>query len=206
MKSVWIYAPAPRWEIWFDALAPSLEEAGIEHHKLPSEAGQGGVHGRKQSLTETIRRASGMLCVGETNDPRLSDINRACRAASLPLLLVSPFDASLQIGPGVVFGTSPCLACFENHNKFLPLDKASASTRTETANSSAPLPPPDGQMLREIIDFLGGAPASLLRRGYVFRAGSKEGGIRRFRVLKNPTCMVCSVYAEHPTESTRINT
>jgi len=206
MKSVWIYAPAPRWEIWFDALTPSLEEAGIECHKLPSEAGQGGVYGLKQLLTETSRWASGMLCLVETNDPRLSDLNRACRAASLPLLLVSSFDASLQVGPGVVFGTSPCLACFEKHNKFLPLDKASASTRTETANSFAPLPPPDGQLLGEIIDFIAGAPASLLRRGYVFRADSNEGGTRRFRVLKNPTCMVCSVFAEHPTESTRINT
>jgi bacteriocin biosynthesis cyclodehydratase domain-containing protein len=202
MKSVWVYAPEQYTGRWFDALAPSLAEGGIEHRALPPEAWQGGDQGVGRTLSEAAGRADCLLCVTPATDPLLSDINRACRAVSLPLLLVSPSDATLQVGPGVVFGTSPCLACFENHCKFLPLDDTG---RALTAETHAGTPMLDSPLLKELTDFVAASPASTLRRGYVIRADSAVGTLRRFRVLKNPTCMVCSVFAEHPTESLRID-
>jgi bacteriocin biosynthesis cyclodehydratase domain-containing protein len=207
MKSVWVYAPAPQFLSWFDALAPSLAEAGIEHKLLPTEDLQGGVYGLRRSLTTAASDSEGgVLCVTEASDPLLSDINRACRAASMPLLLVAPSGDSLQVGPGVVFGTSPCLACFENHNKFLRLDNKAASASAAEAGLAASTPRADGFMLREVVGFLSGSPAGMLRRGYVFSGGAEGGEALRYRVLKNPTCMVCSVFAEHPTESMRVET
>jgi hypothetical protein len=202
MKSVWVYAPEQYSGRWFDALAPSLAEGGIERRALPTEAWQGGDRGVERTLMEAAGRADCLLCVTRATDPLLSDINRACRAVSLPLLLVSPSDSTLQVGPGVVFGTSPCLACFENHCKFLPLDDTG---RAPTAGTPADAPTPDSPLLKELIDFVAASPASALRRGYVIRADSVGRALRRFRVLKNPTCMVCSVFAEHPTESLRID-
>lgn len=212
MKSVWVYAPTPSSASWFEALAPSLAEASLEPRRLPAEAVSGGLAALTRALADT-RETGGLLCVGERDDPALSDLNRACRASALPLLLVSPSAHALQVGPGVVFGTSPCLACLENHNKFMPLDESSAAaatteTLTETtaprATRDAPHAPPE--LVAELVAFLDARADGLLRRGYVFRAAAEGGAAQRFRVLKNPTCLVCSVFAEHPTESTRINT
>ncbi|MDT5156887.1 MAG: hypothetical protein QOC61_1540 [Acidobacteriota bacterium] len=200
MKSVWVYAPTQQLESWFDALSPSLREAGIEPELLAVADGPDGASTLQRSLASSPQPTGGVLCVSEMTDPLLSDINRACRAAALPLLLISPSGASLQVGPGVVFGTSPCLACFKNHTKFLPLDDDPGSSDVRTAT-----PRPDGQLVKEVVDFFNTAEANMLRRGYVFRAAPGDGAVLRFRIFKNPTCLVCSVYAQYPTETLRID-
>jgi hypothetical protein len=132
--------------------------------------------------------------------PGLAALNRACSAERVPLVAVLPLKGGVQIGPGVRYGETACVACFKEQVSYLQShDLLGPGQETEDWSACAP-PHFHERLTEEALRFIDRAPASALAGGYVLRF-DRGGRERRYRLLKSPLCTVCSDFARHPTES-----
>ncbi len=197
MRSMLVYAPEPQAQQWLPELATLLRRAEYLVRPLRWSPDQTPESELLALVAHPAEQPAALLCLAALHDLHLAALNRVCHALRLPLLCLDMIDATVQVGPAVMWGQTACLACLSQLAPFfMPADLPKPSqTRFDGPTFEASVQ----RWLGEIADFLNGAPESRLRRGYVLRlsAGTDEW---HYRALKNPACTVCSTYSQYPTE------
>lgn len=228
LASIWLLATTPAAARWLPALASGLSRLDLDAQPLPStdrlaELSSLPLTGPIICLAELETATPGppdqadrTALAGQPNPPgpparpTLTDLadlialNRRCRQTGQPLLLLAPAGQTLQLGPGVVHESTPCLACFQFHRQFflLPSGRGGGCSAVATGPSGWLRPAPVAlltALCREIAAFAAGDDCPARRGELIWLAPTGETR-QTSRLFRNPTCPVCSIAAHYPTE------
>jgi hypothetical protein len=194
-SSIWAYLSPTLADTWIKPLVALLDDAGIDLRLIPSST----LAPTASSLTLLLREAvppSAVLCLTERHDAALAAINRVCCAAHVPLLLADPRNGAQAIGPGVIFGVTPCLECLASHEQFFALVPTGAGIADSAFVE---------RLAQELLAFTRHPNSSLLRQGYMLWPSPTVGTLSPCRILKDPACAVCSIAGRYPTEIVHTN-
>lgn len=200
MKSLLIYTS----EALAGQFAASAPRA-FERHRLaaqvvavsPGRAHEAELRG---ALAGGPSRVAAVLTLLPLAAPALAALNRASAAERIPLIAILPLKGGVQVGPGVRYGETACVACFKEQVSYLQAhDPLGPGQETEDWFACA-APRFLDRLTEEVLRFIDRDPAGALAGGYVLRF-DRDGRERRYRLLKSPLCTVCSDFARHPTES-----
>lgn len=148
--------------------------------------------------TSSAPALSLVVCLGGAEaGTRWLALNQWCGAANWPLVWLGQVGSAWQVGPGVKFGRTPCLACYNHQSLFF---LAAAPAPVTPISLSAALAE---RSARSLAEFLSPAGRDWLSQGYALRYGAPPVTDRQlFRILKNHRCEVCSTWSRHAQEAT----
>lgn len=191
----WVYPGIAADATQAPALAAGLDAAGVAVEVLPV-GHESAVWALRQTLDGGLAAHDRLLAFLDLDGPEGRVFNEFCVSRQLPLLIINNAAGLSQIGPAVLPGRTPCVACYETHSRHFPV-------WARAGHPAAPQtwwPAWSARVAAEARSFLDGNVGSALRGGHVLRPDPRRGEARSYRIFKNPTCTVCSVFAVYPTE------
>lgn len=195
MTSIWIYATEPYTSTWFPIVSRTLRTAGLPCQPLPATL----TPGWSQVSTSVVnhREPTTIVCLTNSHDPYLEEINRTCCATQQRLIVAGEEHGRLYLGPGVVPGTTACWACFQTYRHFFPFGRVSTQPLASLVSCSHTFVQ---YMAHTLIPWLRGHSRSPLHSGAVLYWDPATGATSWVRPFKDPLCGVCSMSAQYPTE------
>jgi hypothetical protein len=191
----WIYSGVDTDAAQVTALASDLDAAGVPVEVLPT-GHESAVWALRETLDGRPAAHARLLAFLDLDGPEARVFNEFCVSRQLPLLIINTAEGLSQIGPAVLPGRTPCVACFESHARHFP----AWAQRGDPAAPRTWWPAWSARVAAEARSFLVGNVGSALSGGHVLRPDPCRSEARSYRIFKNPACTICSVFAVYSTE------
>lgn len=196
MNTIWIYSPHTQIDVWLASLSKFLTTYHLQH--LSQEQ----VANLDQEILSSVPAC--LLCLTALTDRTLLAINDICHNANFPLVVADQIGSDFQIGPGVLFGKTACIACFDQQKGYFPFNGFGRYSDMDMLLSAPMIEHLAYRLSQELIAFLENPSMSLLAKGKLIRIDPTNGNEWQIRGVKSPICEVCSVWAKNPSEAVHL--
>jgi len=194
MNSIWIYSPHAEIGIWFASLSKFIPHLQLLSHEQ--------VANLEQEFLNDLPAC--LLCLTTLSDRTLRTINEVCHSANVPLVVADQIGSDFQIGPGVIFGKTACVACFEQQKQYFPFNGFAPYSDLDARLSDTLIEQLAQRLSAELIAFTEETSTSSLRQGKLIRIDPNTGNEWQIRGVKSPICEVCSIWAKNPLEAVHL--
>jgi hypothetical protein len=150
-----------------------------------------GTHAIQEAIDATVTPPIAFILISDGVGVGAELANRELEKNKIPCLFVTVEAGQCRIGPWTYYGHTPCWQCSETTNKFFFGELQSDHGSHRPADADIALAVADA--LRDIA-----AGTSSLIEGSILIDSPER---RSQRILKDPLCPVCSLWARQPTEA-----